>query len=391
MTHSLFARWMVAGLAGVLCLAGCSEPSVESAAAEPAQTDVIDVSGQWITEADGSIMQDPQPSGLTVWQGQLVSISDGSAQADQQRRLHMLNPATARLAPKTEEMRLGSRVRRSCFSNYLANKPDLEALVADPQQPGVFYTVTEDATRTGALSARCQKRYRQTGSTDYPTLLVRLEVTDDGSVYMSRVRPLQFDAALQVGDFPNDGIEGMALGADRTLYLALEKDMAGKPRIFSVQLDDSFWDSTDFAPVNEPPLQMPQWSGGNHPFNALAVYQPVVDQPGMLLAMARNDDELWILDLSAQQPARSIKMRFLAPEVGEDCPAYTAMDNASIEGLAVLGDTLYLVNDPWKVNYLKNVQCPATQARYAAMAPLLFATPLRSDWFDAAPVAKPAD
>ena len=114
---------------------------------------------------------------------------------------------------------------------YLADEPDLEALVADPQDPDIFYTVTEDATRTGALSARCQQRYKETGSTDYPTLLVRIERTSEGDLYMSRVRPLQFSREMKVGDFPNDGIEGMALGANNTLYLALEKDAEGMPRM----------------------------------------------------------------------------------------------------------------------------------------------------------------
>ena len=58
------------------------------------------------------------------------------------------------------------------------------------------------------------------------------------------------------------------------------------------------------------------------------------------------------------------------------------MDNASIEGLTVLDDTLYLVNDPWKENYLKNIQCDSNKARYEAMAPLLFSLPLDPAWFN---------
>ena len=57
------------------------------------------------------------------------------------------------------------------------------------------------------------------------------------------------------------------------------------------------------------------------------------------------------------------------------------MDNASIEGLAVIGDTLWLVNDPWKVNYMKNLQCEANRARYEGMAPLLFNMPIDDAWF----------
>ncbi|QPG06087.1 hypothetical protein IT774_02330 [Salinimonas marina] len=364
-------------------LSGCSEPSpADSASDNPApEAQVVSVKGQWLTEADGSIATDPQPSGLSSWQNQLVTISDGSADSSQQRQLHIIDPTTAKLAPKTAKMRLGSRVRRSCFAAYLGSEPDLEALIADPIDPEVFYTVTEDATRTGALSSRCQKRYSDSGSTDYPTLLLRLERLDDGDILMTRVRPLQFKSAQAVGDFPNDGVEGMALGENGRLYLGLEKDKAGKPRIFSVDMTDGFWETTDFAPVSEPALQLPQLHEGSHPINALEYYiHPETNQP-YLLAIARNDNELWVIDATGERPARQIKMDFLAPAGGEQCSAYERMDNASIEGVTVVDGTLWMINDPWKVNYLKNIQCQSNQANYEAMAALLFSTPLQNSWF----------
>lgn len=369
--------------ASFFVLSACSEPDIDNAqtVVQSSGDTRVSAKGRWLREADGQIMQDPQTSGLSVWQGKLVSISDGSARADQQRRLHVIDPASATLMAKKEEMRIGSRVRRSCFSNYLADEPDLEALVADPQDPDIFYTVTEDATRTGALSARCQQRYKETGSTDYPTLLVRIERTSEGDLYMSRVRPLQFGRDMKVGDFPNDGIEGMALGADNTLYLALEKDASGMPRIFSVVMNDGFWETTDFIAVDEPAIRMPQWQSGNHPFNALEYYHHEPHDKGYLLAMARNDDVLWILDPEGKKAPRRVPMRFYAETGSQDCDADEVMDNASIEGITVMEGTLWLVNDPWKVNYMKNVQCQSNQNRYEAMAPLLFSTPLKADWF----------
>ena len=374
-------------------LSGCSEPSsADSASLDPApESQVVAVKGQWLTEADGSIATDPQPSGLSLWQNQLVSISDGSADSSQQRQLHIIDPTTAKLAPKTAKMRLGSQVRRSCFAAYLGSEPDLEALIADPIDPEVFYTVTEDATRTGALSSRCQKRYSDTGSTDYPTLLLRLEQLDNGDIMMTRVRPLQFTADQAVGDFPNDGIEGMALGENGRLYLGLEKDKAGQPRIFSVDMTDGFWETTDFAPVSEPALQLPQLEEGAHPINALEYYvHPETEQP-YLLAIARNDNELWVIDATGERPARQIKLDFLAPASGKQCSAYERMDNASIEGVTVIDDTLWMINDPWKVNYLKNIQCQSNQANYEAMAALLFSTPLQPGWFSTNPGTAEAD
>ncbi|GGF58937.1 hypothetical protein [Alteromonas lipolytica] len=340
------------------------------------------VAGTWISEAAGGVMVDPQTSGLTQVNGKLYTISDGSAKDFQRRRLHQIDPASATLAPRPDAMNMASRVRRSCFSQYLADEPDLEALVADPDEPGVFYTVTEDATRTGALSDRCQQRYEATGSTDYPTLLVRIQQHTDGSATMTHVRPLQFPLEYAVGDFPNDGIEGMALGQNRTLYIALERDNIGNPRIFSVNLDATFWDSSEFAVVTEPELAVPSFEGGRHPINGLEYYQPAGATSGFLLAAARNDNELWIIDAAGQRPTQKIAMQFTAPGGdSENCAAQEIMDNASIEGLAVIDSTLWMINDPWKVNYMKNLQCEASKARYEAMAPLLFSTPLQADWF----------
>lgn len=376
------SAWLLGLIAtGLLSACGDNTQPVSEAQADEGPQEYV-LTGAWIMEAAGGVMLDPQTSGLTHVDGMLYTISDGSAKEYQRRRLHKIDPATATLGPRPDAMNMASRVRRSCFAQYLADEPDLEALVADPEQPGIFYTVTEDATRTGALSDNCQQRYEATGSTDYPTLLVRIEQHDDGSATMTHVRPLQFPLAFGVGDFPNDGIEGMALGKDRTLYLALERDDTGNPRIFSLTLDATFWDNSDFAVVAEPSLAVPSFDGGRHPINGLEYYQPAGRDSGFLLAAARNDNELWIIDTAGKRATQKIALQFTAPSGDpENCAAQEIMDNASIEGLAVIGDTLWMINDPWKVNYMKNLQCAANQARYEGMAPLLFSVPLEQSWF----------
>lgn len=374
---AIAAACMLAGITA------CSEQAEVQPVVPEVQGDII-VDGAWITEADGSVMSDPQTSGLTPWRGQLVSLSDGSAQEDQQRRLHFINPNNAQLTPKPAEMTMSASVRRSCFSQYLADEPDLEALVVDPRDDSVFYVVTEDATRTGALSERCQKKYQDTGSTDYPTLLVKVVLSENGQTQMQNVRPLQFDLDYKVGDFPNDGIEGLAMSPDGTLYLGLEKDTAGNPRIFTLDIDDGFWQSSDFAPVADPQLNTPTFDGGNHPVNALAYYVDEDSENAFLLAAARNDNQLWVIDIEGKRPTKKIPLQFTAPNAVTDgsCPDKEIMDNASIEGMAVLGDTLWLVNDPWKVNYMKNVQCEVNRANYEANAPLLFPLKLNPAWFN---------
>lgn len=368
----------------LLMLQGCSDAPAPEEQTNEAQNTVLTAAGAWIKEAGGEVMADPQTSGLTHVNGMLASISDGSALPHQQRRIHMLTPATATLLPTPAAMGMASRVRRSCFADYLKSEPDLEALVVDPADNTVFYTVTEDATRTGALSVRCQQRYAETGSTDYPTLLVRIQRDEDGSATMTHVRPLAFDSALAVGDFPNDGIEGMALAPDGTLYLGLEKDAAGQPRLFSLQLSDDFWDAREFARVKDAGLNLPRFDSGNHPVNGLEYYYHEATGQGFVLAAARNDNELWVISTDPERPYRRVSLQFTAPvdEGIAGCPQQEVMDNASIEGLAVIDQTLWLINDPWKKNYLKNVQCGANEARYQAMAPLLFSVPLQASWFN---------
>ncbi|NMH61443.1 hypothetical protein [Alteromonas ponticola] len=366
---------------------GCAEPENakgKMVTADSALTQSVELNGRWITEADGSLMRDPQPSGLVHWEGKLVTISDGSALEEQRRRLHIIDPKTAQLDAKAPVFNTGYHVRRDCFANYLMDEPDYEALVVDPNNSNVFYTVTEDATRTGALTPRCQQRYENTGSTDYPTLLVRLERQTDGQIELSHARPIQFPAALNVGDFPNDGIEGMAISPEGKLYLALEKDAAGNPRIFSLTIDDDFWSSNEFAVVSDAGLALPAFSSGNHPINGLEFYIDPASKKRFLLAAARNDDELWVIDTENELATKQIPLYFTAPNTSTsgECETKDVMDNASIEGLAVMGDQLWMINDPWKKNYLKNVKCADSEANYKVFAPLLFSIPLNPQWFN---------
>ncbi len=365
---------------GLISGCGRSVESSESVTESSGSNTTATLVGKWITEADGSVMVDPQTSGLAVWREQLLSISDGSAHETQRRRIHVLNPASAQLQPKPAAMSMSSRVRKSCFANYLSGQPDLEALVVDPDDENVFYTVTEDATRSGAMSPRCQKKYENSGSTDYPTVLVRLERSDSGKTTMTHARALKFDTEFGVGNFPNDGIEGMAITPEKLLYLGLEKDKQGKARIFSVPLNDEFWTTSEFAKVTDPNLQLPTFLEGNHPINALTRYAPN-DESGVLIAAARNDNEIWIIDEQGNKPAKRVEFNFAVEIMGNSqCGDTEIMDNASIEGVAVIDDTLWLVNDPWKRNYLKNIQCPDNAEHYNSMAPVLFSTPILKEW-----------
>lgn len=372
---SVFKKGLLSTL--LLGLMACQSSSSSSVAAPTPLKTPLELQSYWLTEQNGEVMKDPQTSGLTLWRGQqLVTIADGSAHESQILRLIVLNAEQYQVQQKLPIL-VAPAVAQSCFGDYMQGSPDLEALVVDPEDDRVFYTVTEDASRD-PLSEACAAQYAGSGSTPFPTLLVRLELNvDETAVTMTHVRPIQFTPEMQIGNFPNDGIEGITFGFGRTLYLALEKDAHYQARIFSVQLNDEFWRSLTFAPVKDEQLRVPAFNDKKpHPINALTWYAD--DDQAWLIAGARNDNELWFIDPGKKQATRRIKLAFSAETKTDttDCSAFDLMNNYSIEGMAIAGDVLWLVNDPWKQNYHKNIQCEANRARYEKMAPLLSKIPV---------------
>lgn len=347
--------------------------------------ETLTLKGTWIKEPNGKAMLDPQTSGLTFWRGKLLSISDGSADISQRKQLHIIDPLTAKLAGHSLTMIMSERVKQSCFAAYLADSPDLEALAVDPNDDNVFIVVTEDATRSDPLTDACQKRFANSGSTDFPTVLLRLVLIDENTVEITHAKPIQFDDAFNVGNFPNDGIEGLTFDLDNTLYLALEKDAKGQARIFSVKINEDFWLSDNFTRVQDTQVSLPKFNSQHHPINAIA-YIPKEDNQdhkGYLVAAARNDNQLWLIDLMNQQPTKVIYLDFLAPtEVdASQCSPWELIDNTSIEGAVFYEGTLWLVNDPWKKHYLENIQCESNRKRYQEFSPLLFSMPVTKNWF----------
>lgn len=343
----------------------------------------VRVNGHWVMEKDGQSMFNPQTSALAEWRGGLLTLSDRSADPSHRLKLRPINPKNAELTGSDLLMVLSEQVQNSCFAEYVSNNPDLEALAVDPDDDKVFYIVTEDGSYAEPLSAECQQQYVNSGSTLFPTLLIRLELQSEYTVAMTHIRPIQFATTMQVGDFPNDGIEALAFGQQRTLYLGIEKDANKQARIFSLKMGSEFWQSSDFAVVTESPAKLPKFEAGNHPINGMDYYQ-TKDKGEFLLLAARNDESLWVVDLSGEKPARIIDFAFYA-EIKQnslECENYEIMKNASIEGVAVIDNTLWLINDPWKAVYTSNIACPQNEQYYQNYSPLLFSLPIQPEWFE---------
>ncbi|MEP1448718.1 MAG: hypothetical protein ABJK37_21610 [Paraglaciecola sp.] len=343
----------------------------------------LQVNGHWIVEQNGQVMLNPQTSGLVKWRDGLLTLSDRSADLSQRLRLRAILADNALLNGPDFPMVLSETLKSSCFAPYISNNPDLESLVVDPDDDEVFYIITEDGSYAEPMSQACQQKYLNSGSTQYPKLLVRLELQVNNTVLMTHVRPIQFTADMQIGDFPNDGVEALAFGQDRTLYLGVEKDSKKQARVLSLIMDDEFWQTDEFAIVTKFSLKLPTFESGNHPINGMDYYQ-TPDGREFLLAAARNDEALWVVDLSGEQDTVIIPMTFFAEVQGnnQECGNYEIMDNASIEGVAVIDDTLWLINDPWKAMYLNNVKCEQNRSHYEMFAPLLFSVPIQTSWFD---------
>lgn len=341
------------------------------------------LAGKWITDQQQQTLNDAQSSGLTFRHGELIHLSDNSASPELRNKLLRINPATARLIAPAIELTVSPTLNGSCFAELLHNQPDWESLDWDRKDDTSFIAVTEDSSKF-SLKGECASRYAKTHSTEYPTLLVKIQ-TDKAltQAEIVAVRPVQFPNSAKVGNFPNDGIEGLAFDDSGNLYLALEKNQANKPMIFQTPYTANFWATENFVEVTDTGLELPPIDDENHPLNGMDFLpSPVKGHPGYLVAAARNDDQLWIFDLSKQQKPFVQSLTFFAPtDDSGNCPAYEQMVQTAIEGIAIDSDTVYMVNDPWKKHYPDNIQCPVNEANFKKFAPLLFKMQVDPRWF----------
>lgn len=341
------------------------------------------VAGKWILDQQQQTLNDSQSSGLTFRHGELIHLGDRSASPELRNKLLRINPATAQLLAAPIPLTVHQALHNSCFAELLHDNPDWESLDWDRKDDTTLIAVTEDSSKF-SLSEECARRYADTHSTVYPTLLVKIK-TDKvlSKAEIVAVRPVQFPEIARVGNFPNDGIEGLTFDDNGNLYLALEKNLANKPMIFKTPYTADFWATESFVQVIDTGLALPPIDDNNHPLNGMDFLpSPLTGHPGYLVTAARNDNQLWIFDLSKQQKPFVQPLTFYAPtDNSGNCPAYEQMVQTAIEGIAIDGDTVYMVNDPWKRHYPDNIQCPANDANFKKFAPLLFKMQLNPEWF----------
>ena len=341
------------------------------------------VAGIWITDLEGQTIADPQSSGFTYRHNELLHLGDNSAAEPMRNKLLRINPKTAQLNAAPVPITVAETVLKGCFGDLFASYPDFESLTWDRVNDTVLISVTEDSSFV-SLTPECQARYANTYSTDFPTLLVKIQ-TDKllSRAEITAVRPVQFPESAAVGNAPNDGIEGLAFDDAGNLYLALEQNSANAPMIFKTAYNDAFWQQDSFVQVQDTGFVLPVPDSKDHPINGLD-YVPAkkTGHPGYLVAAARNDDQLWIIDISQQQAPFVAQLAYYAPTPEDsNCPAFEFMVQTAIEGVAVHGDRVYLVNDAWKKHYPDNITCPANANNFKQFSPLLFSLPVNPLWF----------
>lgn len=341
------------------------------------------LTGVWLTDPQKKVIVDPQFSGLTWWHDELLLIADQSAAPEMRMQLFRINPTTGQANAPTVPITLSKDVRDGCFGDYLANSPDLEALTWDRVDDTTLITVTEDASRA-QLSPTCARKFSQTNSTKYPTLLLRISIDKAlTKAEITAVRPVQFPLEAQLGDQPNDGVEGLAIDNLQNLYLSVEKDLAGKPALFKTRLTADFWAKDNFVKVISANLTLPKLDDRPHPINDLEFMpSPVSGHPGYLVAVARNDDQLWLFDLTDRVAPYVHPLSFyVKTDTSGLCPLYERMVQTALEGVTVHDNTMYLVNDPWKQHYGENIQCDVNEPNFRNNASLLFKTEFDPRWF----------
>lgn len=346
--------------------------------------------GKWLIEKDGSYMSDPQTSGLTYAKGYLYSVSDASAKSHQLRKLHKISIGNSKVIEKLGPIQLSKNIaNNSCFVNYLQNRPDYEGLITVPNSNNEWLLVTEDASRGNTISAACLTKYADASFTNYPSLLIKLQLVND-ELLLTGVRVLRFQADENVDkrlgkskSIENDGIEGITITRDGKILLGLEKDANGKPRVFELAYDSEMFDVVDsFIDVNDSGLLFPDFLTHKSPINGMDIYYPNAESEGFLITAARNVNQLWILDLAKKTPPRVVDLDLYAPsDTSKGCANIHKVLVNALEGVAVHNQTLFLVNDPWKEHYYKNAVCSQDKEKYSGFSPILFTLPIDSAWF----------
>jgi hypothetical protein len=338
-----------------LALAGsvCFAPAARAGTA-------VELRGKWVLDSDGkaippsSFRRGLQPSALAWRRGELWSLGDQRSQYP--GHLFRIDPRSGRLLGQPLRLRLPARKdgENPQFEIYRGiPNSDFEGLAPHPDDLNTFFAITEDKV----------------------PWVVEIRLTDKGKslaagiVQLSQIRLPGNPRPWR--DDSNFRMEGLAVSDDaRTLYLAFERADDDLPRIYSAPLSIARAGKPfqlQAVPVRFAALP-PRGDKARARLNINDIQFIRRGKRPFLLAVARDQERLLVIDIQAGKVSRTIDLDFRDPD-GQ------AILWVSPEGLAfdAAADRLWVINDPDSVrgNYRRRDQPEAT-GLYAEFAPLLF-------------------
>ena len=333
----------------------------------------LEIRGRWILDTEGkpvapeSFRRGLQPSGLVWRNGVLSSIGDQRSQFP--GRLFRIDPTSARLVgtpgPLTVTPAQIASSRHFAGFAELPN-PDFEGITLHPGRSGTLFAVTEDKL---PWIAELRSTEGRTGRPPHALAVSVVNLTE-----------LRFPAGLTPWrGKTNFRIEGIAVSDDasddtRTVYLAYERAADDLPRILTTSLAATRSGKTtrlEILPIDF--ASLPRRSDKKRALLNINDIQFLRHEGApYLIAVARDQERLLLIDLEARKVARRIDLELRDPRG-------RAVHWVSPEGLAFdeKSDRLWIVNDPDSVrgNY-KLLGEESASGHFASYAPLLFETRL---------------
>jgi DNA-binding beta-propeller fold protein YncE len=313
-----------------------------------AQPGALHCKGRWVLDQQGRPVAPPVPQGRM--QGLQSSGLDydgkslwtvGDQRSNFPGYLLRIDPESARLAGDPIKLEVTSQTKGVIPERLSTGNPDLEGLCLKRGDPLLFYIVVENDG-----NYILESHYR----------------TGDTTAAVLRVLSARFPSPPVGGD-SNARFEGIDADGD-TLYVAYEKDGAGRPHVYrgSLSANSTEVELTDL-PV--PFLRVPPRPGkGGINVNALKLLR---GKAPTLIMVARDQERLLLYELA------TAKLSYVDLEFrdADDREIYWT----SPEGIALdpHGDRLWVITDPDSLrgNYRRRDEANAS-GNYAAMVPLLF-------------------
>ena len=320
--------------------------------------------GIWVADTDGkptppgSFTRGLQTSGLIFREGELWSIGDQRSQFPGQ--IFRMDPGTARLLERPVKLEVPGETtgENPEFAAYrrIPNS-DFEGFALHPLETGSLYAITEDKVPWVAE--------------------IRLEKDPEGPAPHHRARIVQLsrirfpaDAEPWRGDL-NFRFEGCAIHDDgKTFFLAFERAKDELPRLYRSSLDaarsgkEIELEKVLVAFGDVPPRKDKPEARLN--LNDIAFFRH--EGRPVLLAVARDQERLLIVDLEKKAVTRYVDLDLLDP-------TGAAIEWASPEGVALDAPRgrVWIITDPDSVG--KSYRARAESAptgQFADYSPLLF-------------------